>query len=207
MYIFIKVKFRTRLRSQYRNKGRKKDYTKIFNSIDLLHHSETLWESNWRKLLLAQLLNSLSIVAQIKLGADENDRSVGTVMRDLGVPLGAHVLERRRRDDREADEEDVGLGVGERTQAIVVLLTGRIPQTQVHWLAVYHHVCREVVEYRWDVLARERVCCVRDEQAGFAYCTVAYYYALDRLHYLSISLFLSLSFSFSSLIILKWFLF
>lgn len=38
------------------------------------------------------------------------------------------------------------LWVGERPQAVIVFLPGCVPQPQVHWLAVHHHVGRVVVE-------------------------------------------------------------
>ena len=59
----------------------------------------------------------------------------------------------RRADDREADEEDVGLGVRERAETVVILLTGSIPETQVDGLAVDHHVGAVVVKHSRDVLA------------------------------------------------------
>ena len=49
---------------------------------------------------------------------------------DLGKPLLSHVLEACGRGDGEADEEDVGLRVGKRTQAIVVLLSCRIEEAK-----------------------------------------------------------------------------
>ena len=44
---------------------------------------------------------------------------------DFGEPFFLDVLERRWGADGEADEEDVGLRVGQWTQAVVVLLTCR----------------------------------------------------------------------------------
>ena len=38
------------------------------------------------------------------------------------------------------------LRVGQRSQAVIVLLSGRIPQPQVHRLAVHHHVGGVVIE-------------------------------------------------------------
>ena len=48
----------------------------------------------------------------------------------LGEPLFLDVLERGGRGDAEADEEDVGLRVRERTQPVVVLLSGRVEQAE-----------------------------------------------------------------------------
>jgi hypothetical protein len=52
------------------------------------------------------------------------------VVVDLGEPFLAHVLEGGGGGDGEAHQEDIGLRVGEGTQTIVILLTGRIKQTQ-----------------------------------------------------------------------------
>jgi len=63
------------------------------------------------QLALTQAGEGGGILAQVQLGADEDDRSVGAVMGDLRVPLGLDVLKRRWPHQREADEEDVGLRV------------------------------------------------------------------------------------------------
>jgi hypothetical protein len=60
--------------------------------------------------------------------------------------LCLYVIERGRADDGEADEEDIGLGVGEGSQAIVILLTGGIPKSQTYGLSINHDICRVVVE-------------------------------------------------------------
>jgi hypothetical protein len=49
--------------------------------------------------------------AQIELGTDNQARDARAVVVDFGEPLFADVLKGSRRDDGEADEEDVGLGV------------------------------------------------------------------------------------------------
>ena len=60
--------------------------------------------------------------------------------------LSSDVLERCWVDQREADEEYISLGIGERPQPVVVLLSSSVPETQVDRLAVHHHVGRVVVE-------------------------------------------------------------
>ena len=64
----------------------------------------------------------------------------------LGYPLGGDVVEGDGGDDGVAENEDVGLGVGERTQAIVVLLPSRVPEAQVHAHLVHLRLHRVVVE-------------------------------------------------------------
>ena len=60
-------------------------------------------------------------------------------MLDLRTPFACHVLEAGRADDGEADEEDIRLRVGERTEPVVILLTGRVPQAQADRHAVADH--------------------------------------------------------------------
>ena len=55
---------------------------------------------------------------------------------DLRAPLGRHILEGGGADDGEADEEDVSLRIRKRPQAIVVFLTGCVPEAQRYWYAV-----------------------------------------------------------------------
>jgi hypothetical protein len=95
--------------------------------------------------------------------------------------LGLDVIETRRRNNAEANEEDVGLRVAERAQAVVVLLTGGIPKSQADGLVVDHDARRVVVEDGRDVLAREGVGGVGDEQTCLADGTVTGDHALQRL--------------------------
>ena len=125
----------------------------VLDSANLLDHLKALLVGNGRLLLASKLLASGGIVAEVDLGADENDGSVGAVVRHLGVPLGANVLEGRRVDDGEADEEDVRLRVGEGAKAVIVLLAGSVPEAEVDGLTIDHHVGRIVVEHGRDVLA------------------------------------------------------
>ena len=53
---------------------------------------------------------------------------------NLWEPLFADVLEGGWRRDGEADEEDVGLWVGEWTQAVVIFLSGGIEESEGVWL-------------------------------------------------------------------------
>lgn len=67
---------------------------------------------------------------QVELGTDDQARDARAVVVNLGEPLLADVLEGSRRNDGEADEEDVGLGVREGAETIVVLLTGGIEESK-----------------------------------------------------------------------------
>ena len=101
---------------------------------------------------------------------------------NLRIPFRLDVFIRRRANYGEADEENICLGVGKRTQTIIILLTRSIPQTQVDGLAIHHDVRRIVVEHGRNVLAREGVGGVGNEQAGLTDSTVTNNDALDVLH-------------------------
>ena len=72
------------------------------------------------------------------------------------MPFRENVLERRRGDDRKADEEDVGLWIGERTKTIVVLLSSSIEKTQCVGLTTNHH-CYSVVVKDLNNIQQERI--------------------------------------------------
>lgn len=104
------------------------------HGTQLLGHLLAILLPHGRHLLLAQLLAHAGIIAQIGLGADDEARHARAVVVHLGEPLFPDVLEGGGRGDGEADEEDVGLGVRERAQAVVILLSGSIEETEGIWL-------------------------------------------------------------------------
>lgn len=95
--------------------------------------------------------------------------------------LSLNVVETGRRNNAEANEEDIGLRVAERTQAVVIFLTRSVPQSQADGLVVDHDARRVVVEDGRDVLAREGVGRVGDEQTCLADGTVTGDDAFQRL--------------------------
>jgi hypothetical protein len=60
--------------------------------------------------------------------------------------LCLYVVERRRADDGETDEEDVCLRVRKGTKTVVILLTSSIPETKTDGLAINHDTGRVIVE-------------------------------------------------------------
>ena len=68
-----------------------------------------------------------------------------------------HVVEGVGRVDGEADEDHVGVGVGQRAQAVVVFLACRVPQRQLDVLAIDLDIGHVVLEDGGDVdLRRDR---------------------------------------------------
>ena len=57
-------------------------------------------------------------------------------MTHLGDPLERHVSEAVSVVNRETDNNDVGVGVGQRTQLFIVLLASSIPQRELNYLPV-----------------------------------------------------------------------
>ena len=143
----------------------------VLVGLDLLGAEQGLVVGHGLHALLAQGVERVRVFAEIELRSDEDDGDVGRVVVDLGVPLqegpdvsepprtggrgrgqagkaylGLDVIEGRRADDGEADEEDVGLGVGQGPKPIIVLLACGIPEPQADGLPINHHAGRVVVE-------------------------------------------------------------
>ena len=93
-----------------------------------------------------------------------------------------HVLKRSWANDGKANQENVRLRVGERAKTIVIFLTSCIPKSKIDDFAIDHHVCGVVVKDSWNVLAREGICCVADEQASFTHSTITNNNTFDCLH-------------------------
>jgi len=138
---------------------------------------------------LVQLLDGLLVEAQILLAADEDDGQALAEVQNLGDPLrravsrlgGAgsshvmtylllYVVERIGRVDGKADEDNVGVGVGERAETVVIFLAGGIPEGELDVLAIDLDVGDVVFEDSGDVdLRREScqyVCCGESARSG-----------------------------------------
>jgi len=104
-----------------------------------------------------ETLECLGVCAEIELGADEDDGGGGAVVLHLRAPLGGHVLKGGWAHNAETDKENIGLGIAQRTQTVIVLLSGCIPEAKVHSLAVDNKIGAVVVKHSGDVLAGERI--------------------------------------------------
>ena len=60
-------------------------------------------------------------------------------------------------DDREADEENIGLGIREGTETIIFLLTRCVPKGETNRLFLEHDVGGKVVKDGRSVASRESV--------------------------------------------------
>jgi hypothetical protein len=71
--------------------------------------------SNGRLLLGSEFLDGGAVFSQIGLGSDQNERNVGAVVRNFGIPLGLQVLEGGRVDNGIGQQENIG------TKAVIIL--------------------------------------------------------------------------------------
>ena len=154
----------------------------VLDGLELLGESFALLAGDGLELVLGKLVESARLLAQVDLGADEQEGRLLAMMQYLGHPLLLDVLVRGRIDHAEAHEEHVRLRIAERPEAVVVLLAGRVEQAECVRLAADHHRHRIVVEHCRHVLAGKLVRRVGYEQTRLADRSVAHYHALDRLH-------------------------
>lgn len=83
----------------------------------------------------------------------------------------------------ETDDEDVGLGIGERAQAVVLLLARSVPEIQADCPAIHSHLGTVVVKHSRDVLFWEGIGGVADEETSFSHRAISdnhALYSLDR---------------------------
>lgn len=118
----------------------------------LLGYSPALVGSDGGEALGLEQLDAVLLVAQIGFEPKEHERRCRAEVEDLWIPLGVlsavrlggasggaylvhDILERVGAVDGEADEDDVGLGVGEGPQPVVLLLAGSVPESKLDHLA------------------------------------------------------------------------
>jgi len=94
-------------------------------------------------------------------------------MKDLGNPLLLNVLEGIGGIDRETNEDDVGIRVRERTETIVIFLTGSIPQRELNVFTIDFYIGDVVLENSRDIDLGESALRKHDEQTSLSTGTVA----------------------------------
>lgn len=72
-----------------------------------------------------QVDEDVHVQQEVRLGPDQDDGGGRVVSPDLGDPLLGDVVEGGGIDQTEAEEEDVGVAVGQRSEFIKLLLDGR----------------------------------------------------------------------------------
>ena len=79
-------------------------------------------------------------------------------------PFALNVAPRGGIVECKTDEEDVGAGIRQRSESVVIFLPGGVPQTDVDGFTVYHDVAGIVVEHSGDIFTGKAVGGVRDEK-------------------------------------------
>lgn len=98
------------------------------------------------------------------------------------MPLMPHIGVRGWVANGKTNDKDIGLGVGERSQSVILLLASCVPQVQADDLAIHRCLGAIVVKDSGDILLRKGICCVTDEEASLTYSPISYNHTFDRLH-------------------------
>jgi hypothetical protein len=134
----------------------------ILDCTQFSRHPLAVLALDRRHSLFGELVLDRVVLAQIDLGADNQARHARAVVMHLGEPLLADVLERGGRRHGEADEEDIGLGIRERAQAIVVFLSSGVEEAE--GVGLVTDPC--TVSSRSPAVQRHSSRCGRSRQGG-----------------------------------------
>lgn len=118
---------------------------------DLLGDGHTLFGGNGSLTRLSEILNHTGIAPEILFATNENDGETSAEVHYFRDPLFLDVIKGIRRVDGEADEDDVGVGIAEGPETIVVFLASGIPKGEFNVLSVDFDVCDVVLEHCWDI--------------------------------------------------------
>lgn len=141
------------------------DLVRLVDLLDVVEHVLVLDRLH---VLLGQGGSRSRVISKIDLGTDEDNGGSRRVVGDLGEPLCivrctalvaqartgrqcisylcGNVIVRRRAHDGEADEEHIGLGIGQGPESIIILLACSVPKTQTDRLAIDNDASRVVVK-------------------------------------------------------------
>lgn len=103
------------------------------------------------------------------------------MMGDFRVPFLLDIVKGGGDHNGEADEKDVCLRVGQRSEPVIVFLPGSVEQTKGVWFVADHDGNCVVVENSGDVVFRELVARVRDEKTRLPNCTIADHDTFDSI--------------------------
>jgi len=74
-----------------------------------------------------ELFDYSRLTSKILLATDEDDGQAGAKMHNLGNPLLLYVIEGVWGVNSEANKDDVGVGIAEGSETIIIFLAGGIP--------------------------------------------------------------------------------
>jgi len=128
-----------------------------------------LLRSHWSLVRLPQLIDHPWVASKILLAGDKDYREARAEMHNLRDPLYnqvsqprpqsraryayllLNVVQRVRGVDGKADQDDMRVGVTERAETIIVLLSSRIPQCELDMLSIDFDIGHIVLEYGGNV--------------------------------------------------------
>ena len=152
----------------------------VLCSLQALGHPLPLLLADHLLLLLGQHVQGCSVTPQVNFGSQEDERSVWAVMLDFWKPILLYSSEGGRLGYGETDEEDVGVGIGERSQSVGILPgeTG-VPEGQNVRQFINFHLHTVVVKNIGDILGWEFTTTISEEQRSFPNSTITNDHTLD----------------------------
>jgi len=145
----------------------------VVTSTNFLSNGHTLFWGNGSLVSFPELVNGLGITSEILLAADEDDGQALAEVHHLGYPLLLDVVEGVRTVDSEADEDDVGIRVGQGSETVIIFLTGGIPQGKLDVFTVNLDISDVVLEHGRYVDLGESALGEDDKETGLSASTVA----------------------------------
>lgn len=145
----------------------------VLVGTDLLADLLSLLRSNWLLGSLVELLDGLLVVTEILLTSNKDDWQTLAEMKDLRDPLLLDVVKGIWGVDGEANQDNVGVWVGEWAKTIVIFLASSIPQGQLNVLSIDLDIGNIVLEDSWDVDLWEGSLGENNQQAGLSAGTIA----------------------------------
>jgi len=144
----------------------------VLLGANLLCHSHTLLGSHWPLVRLPQLIDHPWITSEILLAGNQDYRKARAEMHDLRDPLLLNVVQRVGGVDGEADQDDMGVGIAERAETVIVFLSSRIPQGKLDVLPIDLDIGHIILEHSGNVNLRESSFREDDQQASLSTSTI-----------------------------------
>jgi len=144
----------------------------VLFSADLLCHGHTLLRGHWPLVRLPQLIDHPRIASEILFAGDQDYRKARAEVHNLRDPLLLNVVQRVRGVNGEADQDDMGVGITERTETVIVLLSSRIPQGKLDVLSIDFDIGHIVLEHGGNINLRESSFREDDQQASLSASTI-----------------------------------
>jgi len=139
---------------------------------DLLSNGLTILMSHWPLVRPPQFLDHPWIASKILLTGNQDYRKAGAKVHNLRNPLLLNVIQRVGRVNGKTDQDDMRVGVTERTETVIVLLSGCIPQGKLNMLPINFNVGDIVLEHSRNINLRESSFREDDQQASLSTGTV-----------------------------------